>query len=782
MEVSADGIFMCTKGDNCPNKNLHGNRKILLEAKSPFPSEDNPELVYYEIPPRHVPQLLAEMKVYDSNELWLVCSIQRSCTLISVTFDEVLWNSIWSLVIEFYEVEKPKMQTRVHPLNSDLCLRINTFIKQHSQLMFEVPTVTGEFGNVYLDPTFSSPFSPNLPRERVNLDLNLITTENKAISSEASSAFNACHEVLRTPAKELLVFMLTNKDRKQNKHIPYSYPIAYAMKGSSMTNADLQYMVSKLRDVLYSKKIPILAEAYDGQWHNHITQNSQGVHLTKMHGKFSWSHISKLSKDKCIEELSAHCIVKNEHKQTIPQLNCGFKKYVENNIQVMEDIDGQLTISTCSQKMSQIISVMQKSRPDLFKNGISVYQPSGIENITFPKRKKKNIQLGLLQNEWDILQLLVPESVPETDNSEGDEDFLPDLTPVNQNLENYLLSNNCPLLSNILTQLKIFNHDKWDGKSKEYLYTHVLTDGNELNRMCPLKELNIMATELRCFTGHLWYSANFLKAENVNVIVSAFGGIQLTRMDSFRKKEKLYQPDTLLILASCAVKNDSYPVEHLQIALGTVIQCQMNQDWYDNATCPLKIPILHEHKASLVKQMEFFSYPEMSASRKQLELRTFDFTHILMNMRNQILTRGFDFRCKEHFEELCKERPDILSIALVYDKIDTQNAFTAMKMFNYSVERWMKKKGYIVTAQFIRLVRNWHDVCNRRGLLADTRVWYLNNMHEFLTAGINFNAVPFQFAERYVRGMTWQTFEALLQNISTRIQLYYLSSNLTYNA
>ena len=30
--------------------------------------------------------------------------------------------------------------------------------------------------------------------------------------------------------------------------------------------------------------------------------------------------------------------------------------------------------------------------------------------------------------------------------------------------------------------------------------------------------------------------------------------------------------------------------------------------------------------------------------------------------------------------------------------------------------------------------------------------------------------------------MTWQTFEALLQNISTRIQLYYLSSNLTYNA
>ena len=235
-------------------------------------------------------------------------------------------------------------------------------------------------------------------------------------------------------------------------------------------------------------------------------------------------------------------------------------------------------------------------------------------------------------------------------------------------------------------------------------------------------------------------------------------------------------------MASCAVKNDSHPVEHLQIALGTVIQHQMNKDWYTNATCPLKILIPHEHNASLVMQMEFFSYPEMSASRNQLEPRTFDFTHILMNMRNQILTRGFDFCCKEHFEELCKERLGILSIALVYSKIDTQNAFTAMKMLNYSVKCWMRKKGYIVTAQFIRLVRNWHDACNRRGLLADTRVQYLNNMHELLTAGINFNAVPFQFVERYVRGLTWQTFEALLQNISTQIQLYYLSSNLTYNA
>ena len=151
-------------------------------------------------------------------------------------------------------------------------------------------------------------------------------------------------------------------------------------------------------------------------------------------------------------------------------------------------------------------------------------------------------------------------------------------------------------------------------------------------------------------------------------------------------------------------------------------------------------------------------------------------------MRCQILTHGFDFCPKHHFEELCKDRPDILSIASVFDKIDMQNAFTAMKMFHYNVERWMKDEGYLETAKFIKLVCNWHDACNRRGLTADTRVHYLNELHVFLTHGINFNCLPFQFPDRYIRGMTWQTFEALLQNISTKIQLYYLSNNLMYNA
>ena len=176
-------------------------------------------------------------------------------------------------------------------------------------------------------------------------------------------------------------------------------------------------------------------------------------------------------------------------------------------------------------------------------------------------------------------------------------------------------------------------------------------------------------------------------------------------------------------MQSAAIKNESFPIEHIQVPLCTVIQRENHYKWIQKSTVPLFAPIPSESNSRLVTAHENFCYPEFSEDRQQLEPRTFDFTHILTNMRCQILMRGFDFCPKHHFEELCKDRPDILSIASVFDKIDMQNAFTAMRMFHYNVERWMKDKGYLETAKFIKLVCNWHDACNRRGLTADTHVF-----------------------------------------------------------
>ena len=103
MVVSPDGIFMCTNGGtSCPYYNIHGDQKILVEIKSPFPSNEVPETVYYDVPTHHVPQLLAEMKAYECSELWLVCSIKTSSSIIQVHFDQHLWELLWSMACELY--------------------------------------------------------------------------------------------------------------------------------------------------------------------------------------------------------------------------------------------------------------------------------------------------------------------------------------------------------------------------------------------------------------------------------------------------------------------------------------------------------------------------------------------------------------------------------------------------------------------------------------------------------------------------------------------------------
>ena len=133
------------------------------------------------------------------------------------------------------------------------------------------------------------------------------------------------------------------------------------------------------------------------------------------------------------------------------------------------------------------------------------------------------------------------------------------------------------------------------------------------------------------------------------------------------------------------------------------------------------------------------------------------------------------------FVELCQERPNILSQAIVIHKLDPMNVFTAMQFFSESVEEYMTNKGYTGTAYFIKLVRNWNQACNKRGMAADERVEHMLNFFCYLTEGINFDTFPSVSTQRYIHGMTIQAFEAILHNISTHVSLYALAFGENYN-
>ena len=146
--------------------------------------------------------------------------------------------------------------------------------------------------------------------------------------------------------------MLTDKDRKQSNNVPYSYPVAYALKGKSMSNKHLEYLVNKLREELKNRNIPVLCEAYDGQWHKFITEDNQGKSLTRLHGRDNWNKVSFLSKDKCIEEISSLSIVKRStHEQVKSKyLQKGAQMTVQ-NINIEKGLASELYVTSAKQKM-----------------------------------------------------------------------------------------------------------------------------------------------------------------------------------------------------------------------------------------------------------------------------------------------------------------------------------------------------------------------------------------------------------------------------------------------
>ena len=333
------------------------------------------------------------------------------------------------------------------------------------------------------------------------------------------------------------------------------------------------------------------------------------------------------------------------------------------------------------------------------------------------------------------------------------------------------------MLENILNELKNVNHDKWSLKNTDDLYPELLTSGDNLMADLNVKELQVISQELWCITGRTWHTSNMLKSEIVNSIVKGFGGDIVTTGNSTRRKKTCFNAENLIQICTNAIKLASFPVQHLQIPLASWRVVQERTDWCLSVSVPLSATVPGKER-EVQEYIEYFSYPHVNKERNQLEFQTFHFNHILTNLWTQILTRGLEFCHKAHFEHLSKNRPDILSLALVFDQTDQQNAFTAMRMFNYDIEHYMRENHFHDMANFICLVREWHDACNRRGIPADDRVSALKRMHKFLMKGINFNCVPFQYLGRYIKGLTWQTFEAILQSISMRIQLYYYTYNL----
>lgn len=120
-----------------------------------------------------------------------------------------------------------------------------------------------------------------------------------------------------------------------------------------------------------------------------------------------------------------------------------------------------------------------------------------------------------------------------------------------------------------------------------------------------------------------------------------------------------------------------------------------------------------------------------------------------------------------------------MSLGMVDAVLEPMSVSFAVSHFTEEVGHEMRQNGDVQAADLCNDIRQWWLVEDNPGIPAFTRITMRYALRQRLLSFINFGHFPPQLM--YVNGWPSQLWEALLANIDSKIILYALCHNHTYN-
>lgn len=90
------------------------------------------------------------------------------------------------------------------------------------------------------------------------------------------------------------------------------------MKGKSLSNVQLRFMINEVHNTLHKENIKVIAEVYDSEWQATFISSENGKPLNLlclMNG--TWNKVSRMSKGHVLEDILACSKVSNGDKDLI---------------------------------------------------------------------------------------------------------------------------------------------------------------------------------------------------------------------------------------------------------------------------------------------------------------------------------------------------------------------------------------------------------------------------------------------------------------------------------
>ena len=79
------------------------------------------------------------MKIKTTTKAWITFVHAKSVSLIECSYDDELWKSIWKLLHENYDCEKPHTPERITNIQKDLEKNLLKYEGDNTLLLCEVP-------------------------------------------------------------------------------------------------------------------------------------------------------------------------------------------------------------------------------------------------------------------------------------------------------------------------------------------------------------------------------------------------------------------------------------------------------------------------------------------------------------------------------------------------------------------------------------------------------------------------------------------------------------------
>ena len=288
-------------------------------------------------------------------------------------------------------------------------------------------------------------------------------------------------------------------------------------------------------------------------------------------------------------------------------------------------------------------------------------------------------------------------------------------------------------------------------------------------------ELNLIGNLVLTHTGIKIFNVSDTKAVKINKIIESMQTSSEKLHYTRRRKPKM---KTLLSLSRAVVMKAEYSKTYVTIVVGQSLFETNAKNWLDRSTVPLDLRIDQEDGDYF--EHESHCYPEFSERRNQNEFRCINPGHTLANLRSQISRHGFEFCSHDAFIKVSESNHNVLPKSIIDDKLDKQSIHIAKRFFSKPVEAELVKNQDDKEAKFFKLVREWYDACDERGIDVYTRMQNLQNMYQFLTDIVEWEELP--PPSTHIQGMRVTDARNLHENVNLLHVHHATQSKVSVNA